>query len=579
MISLKKHILAISSGLIFTGSAFAIPYQSNTCADKASNIVHPENAQGLLFDQECRTAYVLPPETGSVELSNFARTANLDFCPAVLELAETSASISGSIKTVAAKIENMISDYEPMEERLIELRAIRDSADAKLQDKKRLFDDAEIVLSGHKTEIIEAKDSYGECVLINSPEECQLEANNIKTAKQAYITYKRDVYNPAKREFREAQTDFDLADRDVKRTTELLSESLDPLFSLLDRLYDLELRRAQFYKEYAPMRGLDGQLSYRVQWAQIQNQYRELNQDSGLFFTKVPLISARVASSAFIDGTDNPLPVLLHASIPGSQGDYANFPDGEVTIEPLNEENLPRPQPFLGPGDAGFSGHITLSNVGACPYFPEGRNTLRSDTINHNELSSYLVVNALYTYPIKTRRKYSARYNLSQFVSRVEKMKKRGGFFSAKNIHSIIEDGNSSDWFTITFDANDPEFNYTPDEQEAITREVKIGLIERALSQLAMIQVGKEINPPPLMEMPKETGAGAVANGLKKNKWCRWYKYCQVASFVLGSLDSIFGRKETVSNFKRYNNVWVTDTVNQVQVMERTTGIEFTSQE
>ncbi|WP_132316568.1 hypothetical protein [Pseudobacteriovorax antillogorgiicola] len=573
---MKHRLLGIAGGVLLASSASAIPYQSNNCANKADGIVHPDNAQGVLFDEDCRTAYVLPPETGTVSLSNFARTANLGFCPAVLELAETSSSISGSIKRTADTIEGMIADFEPQEERLNELRKVRDLADANYQDKKRRFDDAEMQLSQKKNELVTAKQNYNTCTLINSPEDCNAEAQAVEAVKNDLVQFITGTYNPILAELRDAETAFDIADRDVKRLTDSLAESLDPLFALLDRLYDLETRRAEFYKEYAPMRALDGQLSYRVRWAQIQNEYRDLNRDSGLFFTKVPLISARVASSSFIDGTDNPLPVLLHASIPGSTQDHAAFPSGETPIEPLSEETLPQPKPFLGPGDAGFSGQITLSNIGACPYFPEGPNTPRSDTINHDELSSYLVVNALYTYPIKTRRKYTARYNLSQFVKRVEKKKKKGGFFSAKNIHSIIEDGNSSDWFTIKFDANDPEFNYTPAEQEQISRDVKLGLIERAMTQLAMVQVNKTMTPPPLMEMPKETGAGAISSSMRNNSWCRWYSYCRVGSWIIGGLDSIFGRKETVSNFKRTNNVWVTDTVDQVQVMERTTGIEFT---
>ena len=118
---------------------------------------------------------------------------------------------------------------------------------------------------------------------------------------------------------------------------------------------------------------------------------------------------------------------------------------------------------------------------------------------------------------------------MSSFVSRVEKKSKRGGFFSAKNIHSVVEDTRSSDWFKIKFDVDASEFQYTPAEQSEITKDVKSQLIERAMKNLASVNTLNS-TPPPMPSQPKTTGAGYAAVKIKKSCW--WLLQISVAISV-----------------------------------------------
>src|ERR1700748_2200554 len=67
----------------FAANVFAIPFQSNRCNEKNSKVKHPNGSQAVLFDEECNTAYVLPPSEGKASIAAIATTSNLNLCPAV----------------------------------------------------------------------------------------------------------------------------------------------------------------------------------------------------------------------------------------------------------------------------------------------------------------------------------------------------------------------------------------------------------------------------------------------------------------------------------------------------------------
>ncbi len=573
----SKALLGLLVTQALATSAAAVPYASNKCAQQSSQIKHPDGAQGVLFDEECRTAYVLPPERGDASMSAMAVTSNINYCSSVNKIPKVSERLVNSIDEVARKIEVMIKDFEPQEQRLVDMRAARDKAQAENNLIKGQFETAEKQLEEYKQGIVAANSALDDCLTLNSsaPEKCEEQQKAKSLAESQWRSYKLGEYRSFKSAYDQSKYNLEIAENDIARQTSQLAENLEPLYDLQLKIFDLRTQLSDLYKEYAPLRALTGQVVFSVEWANILNQYAELNQSSGLDFIRVPVISAKVHATAYVDGNRNQvgIPVLMHAAIPGLGDMGVSVPSANPEVAPDVDVPPQVASTALGIGDAAISGQMTLSAVGACPYYPQGVDTVRED-ISSDELTAYLTVNAEYEFPLKARRKYKATYHLTRMMERIEKKTKRGGFFSSKTVHSVTEKSNSDDWFKIDFDANDPDFSYTPAEQDAITAEVKMGLIERSLGHVAATTFGAGGTPPALPNMP-ETGASVTGRGI--NGVCGFWIYCRAASFVLLGLDSIFGSSTAVSEFKRTNNVWATDDVNQVAIMRRRTSLTFTA--
>jgi hypothetical protein len=212
------------------------------------------------------------------------------------------------------------------------------------------------------------------------------------------------------------------------------------------------------------------------------------------------------------------------------------------------------------------SGQIVLNLAGACPYF----NGIEERTsINIDELTAYMDTRLTYTYELAARRGYSAIYNLSALLSRIENKAKRGGLFSTMNINALIDEANSNDWFNIQFNGNTGEYQYTQDEQNIIKKDIKREIADKAMRQFSILNAGSAspASTPDFLE----TGAGIAAQELRK---C-WHFYCQASSAVLGIANGLWGHSQATANFHKNNSSWVTEHVRGLQFVDRTSSVAF----
>jgi hypothetical protein len=366
-----------------------------------------------------------------------------------------------------------------------------------------------------------------------------------------------------------------LFDEYTSKTTEVANAFL-PLIDLQSKLEDLSVKVMQTYDKFTRMSGLAAQLTYSIPWGSIIQQYQSSN--PGINFQRLPIKAANFSASVnpVLTGAGGQIPVILGFSIPGMTGTGANFfPTGDGVVQPLSTSaDSPDVGPQVLPFGTSVSSQIVVSLLGSCQFYPTGVSGPVVGDLNH--LTANMVSNVTYSYEVKAHRGYTAQYNLSQFVSRLERVKKTGGFFTSKTIHEIQDDANSSDWFSIAFDQTASGFAYTDQEKINIAREARGQLMQRALRLLA-VQNGMLPSKPGAAPPLSPTGAGTAASYLQEG--CGFYIWCQVGGWVLGTLDSIFGRQESVLNFKRNNNVWVTDRVDDATILERDGGgLSFTTQ-
>ncbi len=550
-------------------AAVAMPSADDKCA---VNIKHPANTAGLKFSEDCKQVYVLPPTTGKVALAGLARNANLQFCPAVLDVHTTSTSIMNSAGTIAEKIEKMIADFEPQAKEIEAMRIEVAELEARRAVAKSKFDAAadrrqELVMA-----VNTARADLNTCLDLNTAEDCEGLSDAVEEAKADLKTFTTNEYRPAETAFNDADLALAPVKKKLNVKTAELAEATTPLFDLYGKLVDLNASVMALYKEYAALEGATGQLTYSIQWDGLLKKYQDLNGGLQVLWRALPIKKATISMTSKINRANTTLPAVLWVSIPGSSttGPVVPAPTEGAAVTPVSSTGSTvedRTLPFGGSASA----QVGLSLTGACPLFPSGLQTVNA--VSPEQLTTHVVANATYTFEVKAKRAYTATYHMANFVSRLEKVTKKGGFFTSKNVHEIVEDASSRDWFSLSFDANSAEHQYTSQEKANITKEVKAQLIERALANIAvangMLKPG--VAPPLPGLLP--TGASQVAQYMASG--CGWNPYCRVGSYVLLGLNSVFGRQQALSSFKRNNSTWATERVVDYAVFEHGGAMSF----
>jgi hypothetical protein len=563
------HYVGVFTFLIVSKIAVANNTGQSLNADCEFEISYPQNSSKVEFNDSCTKAYVLPPATAKTEIANLAGTTNLQFCPRLAEVNEVSKSTFASIKEISGRVEAMIRDFDPLNEDMVLLRKKIVKTRAKLTSARALFDLAKKHLDDLRESVKQELELYEDCLdnNITKPELCNRQKSKIDAAKLEFDSYRKGEFRDLKKDVIKIEEDYTIAYDSLEELQKRYTEAIRPLLELKDELLDLHQNVMGLYKDYGVLEGATGQIFWSTRWSSLVEEFKQKNPNLGVQWSQMPLTEAQFISSMKVpnENITTTLSAITSAIIPGAKiSGFGGIGTGEkvdgASLLPssLNEGGIAF-------GDS-ISGEIKLSLVGACPYVDEIE---KNNKIDSRRLSAYMTANLIYSYEMAARRGYTARYNLSNLLRKIETKSKRGGFFSTQALHSIAENGYSGDWFSITFDSNASEFQYTPQEQSALTTTIKRELIDKAMAQFAVLNAGQATVP----QVPELLGNGAHRSSKELRK-C-FHHFCQVGSAVLGVMDSIWGNSAATASFHRNNNVWVVDRVSGIQFVKRSSGLSF----
>lgn len=574
------------ASLAFTGAQSAlagVPAFDTKCSTELPGLNHPGNGTGVYFDEQCTTGYVLPPIEGESSLAALARNAgNLQFCPAVLKAGTLATSLVDSAIILSEKIQEKQKSLDLLQTQLNEIDRKASDAEIALNETRAKLDLANAALQQAQTNLVLVKGEVDTCDLLGGTD-CDAKKANLLELRTAYLEQKsnadllrieeintRSAMERAKAEKTRLQNPFDNA----IATLEELQGKLVSIFTNIDSLR----------QNWVKLEGATAQLVYRLPWSTLVQKYTELNaayKDKGITFTPIPLSDTRLFATQKIANSSelSSLPAVISAVMPGSAPYGINHLDGgNVTIDPtVTDEEKATAQPnvnsFLTGGLSSVSSQVILSLNGACQFFPKGNESPEKTTVEAKELSAHMVVNANVTYPVKVKRKYKATYNLSNVVSRLEsRSAQKKWFFQSKDVHDLIIDNKSNDWFKIEFEAEHKDASFTDVEQQKITQEVKADLLARVLKNTSVIT-----GTAPAMPAYGKTGyenAEGMNKALEALKCLKWY--CKGFKYSMGVLDGFFGKKAAVSNFKQSNSAWVSDQVAHAKVVSEERILTFT---
>jgi hypothetical protein len=526
----------------------------------------PLNGGGVIYDESCTMAYVLPPKTGTVAIDSLSPTTNIQFCPSIKNVNQVATRTFDSIDVVSQKIQDMIKSYDPLDKELLEMKVKLGIAKSKMEIAKKQLENAELQLQDLRHTTRDARIAYENCMEAAGNASCLELKSTWDKAKDSLNSFHKDHYRKKLAGAENATEDHNLLLARMNILNSRYMDALSPMLEMQERLASLGHRVMELYQDYVMLEGASGQIIWTVNWDRSLEDYRKANPDLRVNWTRLPLKD--VEFIATLKTGNNPsntgITAVKSAFFPGARPTgFAGMGKGEKVNALQTEASNTHSSPIFGNS---LSGQVVLTLAGACPYFSgiEERTSLNVD-----DLASTMIANLIYTYELATKRSYTATYNLSALVRRIEQKIQKGGFFATTAAHNIIDDGDSSDWFSIDFGANSSSFQYSSQEQKEIKTEIKKELMDKTIRQMAILNAGSAVAP----VLPQSIDSGA-ATARKELRECVHY-YCQAASAIVGVADSIWGRSNSTASFHKNNNSWSTERINGTQFIDYSGSITF----
>ncbi|BBH53811.1 hypothetical protein JCM31447_22610 [Fluviispira sanaruensis] len=380
-----------------------------------------------------------------------------------------------------------------------------------------------------------------------------------------YTTLLDFEFYPAEKELARTSREVKLASDQYDYIYNRFEELLKPLQSLQAAADNITNSALNSYQRYALLEGISANLLFNSDTSNLVQKYQEKNKNINI--TWQPMLIKNALFNAYLKETDSmpdsTFSVLMDAYIPGVSYQTLKNLDPKIPLPSLNEKESKQDE-FFG----STSGRVKLNLLGGCTYYDNVNQPVKANDINN--ISANIALNVNYTYQVKGRRSFTAKYHLYNLYTRIESKSTSRGWFSTSSAHSIVEEKDSGDWFEIKFNGDNGEFQYTPREQSEITAEQKKLLLDRVLILAGKQNAG---STPPSIIQPPISGILYAADRIER---CNYY-YCQVGSFFIGTIGSIFGGSNASSYFKTQANFWPEDKVNGYQILDRSSKVSFAS--
>lgn len=534
----SKILLAVPSA--FTSKCGSLDIINNTTST-------------ILSDNEnCKTAWVLPPTYGVVSLSGYTPSGNLGMCQEVKSVQDLSRNLVERIASLTQEVDSFRIEYQAKEKELID-------AKAQYYELERSPEYKEITNIENQISLVERRIEKLLEQLTNCSENC-MHINDELQAKREERHSLKDQLIDVKDKY------FDLVQE--HRLAKGKLESAQFAFDTINNEINVKIQRAimlkttlqQWLMFYAKLEGGTAHLDYDTQW--VQNAIKLNEKYQGKYqFMQIPTRNARISAN-FVGSNDketylSSMPAILDYSINGMKF----TPWGENGA--IEHASLP----------SRLSGSVRLSMLGGCPMyyknFLESDTLIKDDTINKRMNFSLA---ATYEYPAAFKFNVTASYNLYKMYEKISTASSHGGFFSREQYTSVVEDRADNDGFSIEWHLEDEK--YSDQEKEEIRKALRAELIGRVLSTLATPIYTKTHLADAVV--PTNTGHGALVIATGINRTCGYYNiWCQGAVWVFRGLDAIFGSSSAETKFRTTHNRTAVETWNTSETRWRTAATGF----
>jgi hypothetical protein len=533
-------------------SSLALPALTNKCGEKRVNLSLPTEADIIAYDKECTTAFVGPPSKGTAQVISATSSGNLSFCPSVKTLPNVVNKLMQAMEYWTTQLIEATNEALALEKAHDEKRAILIDYQEQQSSLEKQLAARDEELANLMKEIKDARSRLSDCQEMNDNNEaCTGQEKELLALKKNYFEFRDRYVSPIQEEIFEVEQKARTLDRKLKQISRNIAENNEIFEGHKNRLKTLRNEAIAEYSIFGSLEGITAQIVFESKWGEQIEWAKQNNRYRGLHIEALPITKSRIHVDAAIISSHNiNMPsTLMYASIPGFVKSGITddaLPSGDNSIDNLDADISPN-----GSLISGVSGKIVLSLIGACP-LTDDRNKLQRN-IDFRDLSSHITVNTINEYPMLHARRHKVTFKTARFAEEIEKRTEKGGFFHTSSIKEIIKENFSDDDFKVEFEVDPTAEAYTQAEKTLIKDEAKKEIVDRVLKEIGVVHELSRQQPPVPARL-KQSGAGLIYAEAP----CFGWAYCYAAKFIIGTLDSIFGKKEALTTFKVRNQQQVT---------------------
>lgn len=486
----------------------------------------------VVFDAECKSAYLAPSAEGTLKLTAAFVSISDNDCSAVQSAETTALGAFGDAAARGAKRSGILADIKALEADVVRYSSEIDNY--KLIVSKLTADAAKVGKEVEDANKAFADQCGGD---ENRSFSCLAIAGDLKKATQ-----------------KKSSTDTNLARANLLKSDSEQKQSVAraKITTLSEQAERLNITNVSAAEQADALKAVES-----------------LRKEQGA-----------VLSATLVTPLAAELKRLRDANI-GSSLDIVQmrFEGGSLYAAGLNRKLAPemQGQPLLEiPGQELASGgtlfinaagaKLTLDKVAACQAFAYKRPTSVNLGALTDQVSAAVVAKAYLRYKAALRAKIEVKMNYAKFYELLVKTESKNGFFKTSTVRSVSETLRASNDLVVKVS---DEGAMTAEAKDALQAAIRDRVIQRALDFLNPKYVGVDPNATPAVPV---AGAPQLANELRKcpNQWC------QVGAVVVDLANSVFGGSTSIQNFVQSLNVTSTETYEKSDVFEFVTDLTFT---
>ncbi|MDE1461207.1 hypothetical protein [Spartinivicinus poritis] len=395
---MKKTLLTVL--IIASSNSIAVP----TFKSCDISINSPELGVGVLFDESCQQAYVLPPALGQATIVSTAPNANIGFCQSLQNKQETNRIISDYITDQDKKIKRNQKILQSIESRTIP------SLEKKLTP---LNLQSEIITSKIKSieetrtetlkRVVTTKKKYLTCKQSSTNHEvdCKQELNIFKKERSKLVDIRHKIDTLTIKHYDNAlqiktiNRQIDAEKNKAEKIKLSLHKDIDELNSLQNNIVDS-------YNDFAFLEGMTVGFNYNLPWQHLISEYKQLN--PGIRFQAMPIKDVNFIFRNLESGVltnEKQLPMTLSAGIPDKSTGLSVQPSIPLPPKKLSEQTINNISFY----DL-FAAQARFNLIGACPLV-NSQGDFEEAVVK--SLHNYLLPNAIFEYEVKVNYSYTSR--------------------------------------------------------------------------------------------------------------------------------------------------------------------------
>lgn len=504
------------------------------CKPVSDKMVNPPNSRGYYFDENC-TAYVLPPEEGTIRVSPPVLTDSAAVCSGIMGAVNGYAAASQAYQStlkeqtrLQAQIQrdkNACKEVHNAETALQKLVTDLQAQIAKIQA------DLEIKQALKKT--CEATPDAKGCSSVDS--DIQARQNRIDGLNQRLDTFNHKVDKIQERvALCEARFPFSKSDdSETKKQMEAINAKLEELSKKLvtekTRLQDLK-------------GGLQTSIGFKSGQIEMVQAYKNLN--SGISFEAMPIKGAMIYFEKINDGRAQGLATVTRFNINGAPAAVGKpsetMPLANSSPDGFNINDTETAQKMFG-GSVG--GEISLNVYSACllrENFPDMKSPQAAQAI-----ASLVNPTVTYSFDLGASKDVTVTYNEEYLYQLIKESTTRGGFFWTSSSQSITERTVGEKWLKVEENWDDTDLAWS--DPEGLAMRLRSEVLDAALGRVAIKTYDTPAAAVADGGTPPANGAGVAADNLRKVP----NFYAQVAAIVLDIGNAVFGGSSSTGSFTR----------------------------